>query len=41
MSFEIKSKVIALETGHGIKGLTVEAYDADLLFDEKLGAFFE
>ena len=37
MSFEIKSKVIALETGHGIKGLTVEAYDADLLFDEKLG----
>ena len=37
MSFEIKSKVVALETGRGVQGLTVEAYDADLLYDDKLG----
>jgi len=37
MSFEIRSKVVALETGRGVPGLTVEAYDADLLYDDKLG----
>ena len=37
MSFEIKSRVIALETGRGVKGLIVEAYDADLIHDDKLG----
>jgi hypothetical protein len=37
MSFEVKSRVIALETGRGVKGLTVEAYDADLIHDDKLG----
>jgi hypothetical protein len=37
MSFEIKSRVIGLESGRGVGGLTVEAYDADVLYDDRLG----
>ena len=37
MKFEIKSKVVALETGRPLQGLRVQALDADILHDDPLG----
>jgi plastocyanin len=35
--FEIRGKVIDTTTGHGAQGLTVEAWDKDLLFNDLVG----
>jgi hypothetical protein len=37
MKFEIKSKMVALETGRPLPGLHVQALDADILHDDPLG----
>jgi hypothetical protein len=37
MSFEIKSRVVALETGRPLPGLDVQALDADILHDDPMG----
>ena len=37
MTFEILSRVVVLETGCPLQGLTVQALDADLLHDDPLG----
>src|SRR5512145_2894648 len=38
MSFEIKVRVVALETGRPLSNLDVQAMDADILHDDPLGA---
>lgn len=38
MSFTIKSRVVQMETGRGVAGLDVEAFDADVIQDDFLGA---
>jgi hypothetical protein len=38
MSFEIKIRVVALETGRPLSNLDVQAMDADILYDDPLGA---